>query len=231
MRRADRLFDIIQILRTVKRPVTAAALAEKLECTPRTIYRDVATLQARRVPIDGEAGVGYVLRRGFDLPPLMFTTEEVEAIVLGARMIPRLRDATLQRAAESVLDKVTVVLPEQLRAELASARFYVSGGSARQAKGIDLGALRGAIRDNRKMRIVYVDEKGRRTRRTIWPIAMAYYVDVTVIGAWCELRKDYRHFRVERVASSTVLDEQFVSDPDLLRGWMALAKERMEEAP
>ncbi|MGE3650747.1 MAG: helix-turn-helix transcriptional regulator, partial [Reyranellaceae bacterium] len=117
MRRADRLFDIIQILRTAKRPVTAATLAGKLEVTPRTVYRDVATLQARRVPIDGEAGVGYVLRRGYDLPPLMFTTDEVEAIVLGARMIPRLRDAKLQRAAESVLDKVTVVLPEQLRAQ------------------------------------------------------------------------------------------------------------------
>jgi predicted DNA-binding transcriptional regulator YafY len=231
MRRADRLFDIIQILRTAKRPVTAAALARKLECTPRTIYRDVATLQARRVPIDGEAGIGYVLRRGFDLPPLMFTTEEVEAIVLGARMIPRLRDAKLQRAAESVLDKVTVVLPERLRAELTSERFYVSGGSARPAKGIDLGALRGAIRDNRKMRIAYVDERGKRTRRVIWPIAMAYYVDVTLIGAWCELRNDYRHFRVERVVSSTVLDEHFVSDPDLLRGWMALGKERMEESP
>lgn len=230
MRRADRLFDIIQILRTAKRPVTAATLAEKLEVTPRTIYRDVATLQARRVPIDGEAGVGYVLRRGFDLPPLMFTTEEVEAIVLGARMIPRLRDAKLQRAAESVLDKVTVVLPEQLRAELASPRFYVSGGSARPAKGIDLGALRGAIRDNRKMRIAYVDERGKRTRRVIWPIAMAYYVDVTVIGAWCELRKDYRHFRVERVESSATLDERFEADPDLLRGWMALGKERMEES-
>jgi predicted DNA-binding transcriptional regulator YafY len=231
VRRADRLFDIIQILRTARRPVTAAALAETLEVTPRTVYRDVATLQARRVPIDGAAGVGYVLRRGFDLPPLMFTTEEVEAIVLGARMIPRLRDAKLQRAAESVLDKVTVVLPEQLRAQLAAPRFYVSSGSARPAKGIDLGALRGAIRDNRKMRIAYVDEKGKRTRRTIWPIAMAYYVDVTVIGAWCELRKDYRHFRVERVASSAVLDEQFVSDPALLQGWMALGKERMEEPP
>ena len=229
MRRADRLFDIIQILRTARRPVTAATLAGKLEVTPRTIYRDVATLQARRVPIDGEAGVGYVLRRGFDLPPLMFTTEEVEAIVLGARMIPRLRDAKLQRAAESVLDKVTVVLPEQLRAQLAEPRFYVSSGSARSAKGIDLGALRGAVRDNRKMRIAYVDEKGRRTHRVIWPIAMAYYVDVTVIGAWCELRKDYRHFRVERVASSSVLDDHFVSGPELLQGWMALGKERMEE--
>jgi predicted DNA-binding transcriptional regulator YafY len=231
MRRADRLFDIIQILRTARRPVTAAALAEKLEVTPRTIYRDVATLQARRVPIDGEAGVGYVLRRGFDLPPLMFTTDEVEAIVLGARMIPRLRDAKLQRAAESVLDKVTVVLPGQLRAQLAAPRFYVSSGSARPAKGIDLGALRGAIRDHRKMRIAYVDEKGKRTRRTIWPIAMAYYVDVTVIGAWCELRKDYRHFRVERVATSHVLDERFAADATLLQGWLALGKERAEEPP
>src|SRR6476660_7786918 len=117
MRRADRIFDIIQVLRAAKQPVTAAALAEELEVTVRTVYRDVATLQARRVPIEGAPGIGYVLRRGFDLPPLMFTTEEIEAIAVGARLVARTGDAALQIAADSVVSKVTVVLPEALRAQ------------------------------------------------------------------------------------------------------------------
>ncbi|MBM3646669.1 MAG: HTH domain-containing protein [Alphaproteobacteria bacterium] len=121
MRRADRLFDVIQTLRSAKRPMTAAALAEALEVTVRTIYRDVATLQARRVPIEGAPGVGYVLRKGFDLPPLMFTVDEVEAIAVGARMVRRLRDQALQQAAGRVLDKVTVVLPQSLRGHMTDA--------------------------------------------------------------------------------------------------------------
>src|SRR6266481_3806483 len=115
MRRADRLFDIIQVLRGAKQPVTAAALAEELEVTVRTVYRDIATLQARRVPIEGAPGLGYVLRKGFDLPPLMFTVDEIEAVTVGARLVHRLRDSELQQAAKRVLDKVTVVLPQSLR--------------------------------------------------------------------------------------------------------------------
>ena len=176
MRRADRLFDVIQVLRTAKKPVTAAALAEELEVTVRTIYRDVATLQARRVPIEGAPGLGYVLRKGFDLPPLMFTVDEIEAITVGA-LVQRVRDSELQHAAARVLDKVTVVLPESLRSHLADAPFYVSRGDAVEPK-VDVAQVRAAIRDRRKMRIAYVDEKGHRTRRTIWPLAMAYYVDV-----------------------------------------------------
>ena len=126
MRRADRLFDIIQVLRSSRRPVTAAALAAELEVTVRTVYRDVATLQARRVPIEGAPGIGYMLRRGFDLPPLMFTTEEVDAIAVGARLVRRLRDARLQQAADSVLAKVMTVLPEALRTPLEQPAFYVS---------------------------------------------------------------------------------------------------------
>src|SRR5215472_16200557 len=126
MRRADRLFDIIRILRAAPRPVTAASLADELEVTTRTVYRDVATLQARRVPIEGAAGLGYMLRRGFDLPPLMFTSEEIEAIVVGAKMVSRTGDLSLQDAAERVLSKVTTVLPETLREELASAPIFVS---------------------------------------------------------------------------------------------------------
>ena len=227
MRRADRLFDIIQTLRTARKPMTAATLAEGLEVTVRTIYRDVATLQARRIPIEGEAGVGYVLRRGFDLPPLMFTVEEIEAVTVGARLVQRLRDRDLQAAARRVLDKVTVVLPESLRSHL-DRPFYVSRGDAAEPTGIDLAELRGAIRDRRKMRIAYLDEKRLRTRRTIWPLAMAYYVDVTLVGAWCELRKGLRNFRVERIEGGRMLAERF-HDPQgrLLAQWLALPKERV----
>jgi predicted DNA-binding transcriptional regulator YafY len=232
MRRADRLFDIIQALRQAPRPVTAAALAERFEVTVRTVYRDIAALQASRVPIEGAPGLGYVLRRGFDLPPLMFSSDELDAIAVGARLVRRLRDPGLQHAAESVLSKVATVLPDALRQQVTKAPFYVSDGSAAVPRGIDLAAVRGAIRDRRKLRIAYVDEQGRRTRRTIWPIAMAYYVDVTLLAAWCELRRDYRHFRVERIGRSTVLDEPYPADAGkLLDGWFALQEGRLAPPP
>src|SRR5216683_3293831 len=227
MRRADRLFDIIQTLRAAARPLTAAALAEKLEVAARTIYRDVAALQASRVPIEGAPGLGYVLRRGFDLPPLMFTADEIDAIAVGARHVRRLRDLKLQQAAESVLAKVTAVLPETVRGYLAEPPFYVSEGNAPPITGVDLAEVRGAIHEARKMSIDYADEQGRRTRRTIWPIAMAYYVDVTLIGAWCELRQDFRSFRVDRIENSRLLDEHFSPDQGrLTAAWLALSKGR-----
>jgi predicted DNA-binding transcriptional regulator YafY len=232
MRRADRLFDIIQRLRTARRPTTAAALAEELEVTPRTVYRDVATLQARRVPIEGAPGIGYVLRKGFDLPPLNFTIDEVEAIAVGARLVRRLKDAKLQQAANAVLAKITVVVPERLRTHIAETPVYVSPGMTPEAEGADLAEIRAAIRDSAKLYISYVDERGRRTNRTIWPIAMAYYVDVSLVGAWCELRADYRNFRVERIRSSKVLDERFDQDNGrLFREWSALPKERPDSPP
>ena len=223
MRRSDRLFDIIQRLRTARRPMTAAALAEELEVTVRTVYRDVATLQARRVPIEGAPGIGYMLRRGFDLPPLMFTSEEIEAIVVGARLVARTGDPGLQDAAESVLSKVTVVLPDALRAQLASAPVFVSGSGAPVTERVDLSVVRQAIRDEQKLAITYVDEKGAHTERTIWPIAVAYYVQATLVGAWCELRQDYRHFRADRITELTVLDEHYPSDNGrLMAEWLAL---------
>lgn len=231
MRRADRLFDIIQTLRAAPRPLTAAALADKLEVTVRTIYRDIAALQASRVPIEGAPGIGYVLRRGFDLPPLMFTSDEIDAIAVGARHVRRLRDPKLQQAAESVLAKITMVIPESLRSYLRPPPFYVSEGSAPEVKGIDLAAVRDAIHAACKIVIAYLDEKGHRTVRTIRPIAMAYYVDVTVIAAWCELRQDFRHFRADRIVSAQFLEEHFSGESArLMAQWMALSKER-EEAP
>jgi predicted DNA-binding transcriptional regulator YafY len=227
MRRADRLFDIIQILRTVSRPVTAATLAEKLEVTVRTIYRDIAALQGSRVPIEGAPGLGYVMRRGFDLPPLMFTTEEIDAIAVGVRLLRRLRDRKLQEAAESVLGKLSAVVPQPLQSQLVAAPLYVSDGSAPEVTGVDPSQLRCAIRETRKLATTYVDEEGRHTQRTIWPIAMAYYVDVTLVGAWCELRNDFRHFRVDRILASNVLDDRFSADSGRLTAeWLALRKDR-----
>jgi predicted DNA-binding transcriptional regulator YafY len=230
MRRADRLFDVIQALRAAPKPMTAQSLAERLEVNIRTIYRDIATLQARRVPIEGAAGIGYMLRRGFDLPPLMFTADEIEAITVGAGLVRRLRDPGLQRAAENVLSKVASILPETLRAGVAAPPHLVSIGSAKEAKGIDLAELRRAIRENRKLRIRYIDQEDRRSRRTIWPLGMAYYVDAALLGAWCEKRRDYRHFRVERIVASTILEEVFpTGDGKLLEGWLAL--QRQEDFP
>jgi len=227
MRRADRLFDIIQSLRTATHPVTAAALAERLEVTVRTIYRDIAALQGSRVPIEGAPGLGYVLRRGFDLPPLMFTAEEADAIAVGVRLLRRLRDAKLERAAESVLAKLTVVVPAPLQSHLVSAPVYVSDGSTPTPDGIDPADLRQAIHQARKVAITYIDENGRRTRRTIRPVAMAYYVDVTLLGAWCELRNDFRNFRVDRILGAEFLEDRFLAESGkLLAGWLALPKDR-----
>jgi predicted DNA-binding transcriptional regulator YafY len=227
MRRADRLFDIIQSLRSATRPMTAAALADKLEVTPRTIYRDIAALQASRVPIEGAAGLGYVLRRGFDLPPLMFTADEADAIAIGVRLLRRLRDRKLQSAAESVLAKLAAVVPDPLQPHLTAAPVYVSDGNAPPVTGVDPAALRSAIHAARKVAISYRDEDGCVTRRTIRPIAMAYYVDATLIGAWCELRNDFRHFRLDRIADAAVLDERFPADrARLMAQWLALRKDR-----
>ncbi len=220
MRRADRLFDIIQHLRTAAGPITAAVLAEALEVTPRTIYRDIATLQARRVPIEGAPGLGYVLRRGFDLPPLVFTSEEVEAIVIGARLLRRTGDAGLQDAATRVISKVEVVLPEALRAYLAAPTAFVSVHGAPDPPVTDLSVIRAAIGNGCKLRIDYADEHGRQTSRTIWPFAVAYYVEATLICAWCELREDFRHFRADRVQGLTALNERYpVPARTLMSGW------------
>lgn len=221
MRRSDRLFDIIQLLRTARGPMTASALAAELEVNVRTVYRDVATLQGRRVPIEGAAGIGYVLRRGFDLPPLMFTSDEIEAIAVGVRMVARTGDEGLRHAADSVLSKVTTVLPDRLRTQLADPPLFVSGSGAPVPQRIDLAEVRQAIRDERKLRIAYSDGTGERTQRVIWPIAMAYYVQATLIAGWCELRGDYRHFRSDRITSLTVLDEHYPADNGrLVAEWM-----------
>jgi predicted DNA-binding transcriptional regulator YafY len=221
MRRADRLFRLVQLLRR-RKLTTATKLAEELEVSDRTVYRDVADLISSGVPIRGEAGVGYALERGFDLPPLMFTEDEAEAIAIGARMVARTGDPGLQKAAESVLSKVTLVVPDPLRDYLNAAPVYVSKSGAPVPAQRDLPAtIRHAIRDGRKMRIAYEDEDARRTVRVIQPFAVAYYVEATLICAWCELRNDIRHFRTDRVTSAEVLDESFAIPEPVIAAWLA----------
>lgn len=225
MRRADRLFDIIQILRLARQPITAAAIAEELEVTPRTVYRDIATLQARRVPIDGAAGLGYVLRRGFELPPLMFTEEEVEAIAVGVRLLRRTGDPGLATAARSVIVKLAAAMPDTLRDRLTTAPFHVSERGAPAPDAVDLSVVRGAIRAAQKMRIDYVDVKGEASRRTICPVAVEYHTEATLICGWCELRNDYRHFRADRVRAAGLLADSFADRAGaLLAGWMELTR-------
>lgn len=221
MRRADRLFDIIQALRTAAKPVTARALAARLEVTERTVYRDIATLQARRLPIEGAVGVGYVLRPGFDLPPLMFDLDEVEAIAVGIRMLSRTGDKGLQGAAERVASKLTVLLPSYLRDQLDMPSVFVSDYGAPAPPVADLSRIRAAIRDECKLRITYTDSQEAATERTVWPFAIAYYVQATLMSAWCELRRDFRHFRVDRICALTLLKEPLpVCGRTLFQQWM-----------
>lgn len=210
MRRADRLLQIIQILRRTGAPTTAAALAAELEVVPRTIYRDIVSLQASRVPIEGEAGIGYVLRGGYDLPPLMFNPGEIDAIVLGLAMVAERCDAELARHANDALAKVRDVIPHHSSQDVEKAHLLVPHPLAEGVSfGDHIAVLRAAIRDHRKVRIEYRDAATSLTSRTIWPLGLYLFSHVTVVGAWCELRGDYRAFRSERVEGCHALEDLF----------------------
>jgi predicted DNA-binding transcriptional regulator YafY len=222
MRKASRLFEIIQILRLAKRPVTAAQIAETLEVAPRSIYRDIAALQAMRAPIEGDRGVGYILRPGFNLPPLMFSIEETEAIVLALALLDRSSDGELKKAAKGVNQKIAAAIPAPLRQTLETKALHAWGTIAPSPESVDLGLVRRAIRDEQKIRIDYRDEKGRETARVIWPIAVIYYSEATNIVAWCELRQAVRNFRTERVQCSAPLADFFRGAGERLRReWIA----------
>lgn len=207
MRRADRLFQIVQLLRG-RRVVTAAELAQDLEVSPRTVYRDVQDLIASGVPIEGEAGVGYMLPRGFDLPPLMFDEDEIEALVLGARMVEAWGDPTLARHARAVLSKVETVLPERLRPRLDSVALYSPVGvPAEHARKLE--PLRRGVNEKRKVRFEYVDASGQATARTVRPVCMTFWGSTWLASAWCELREDFRSFRPDRMGEVELLETTF----------------------
>ena len=200
MRRAERLFQIIQILRRSKRrPITANDIAAELEISLRTIYRDISQLLAERVPIRGEAGIGYVLEDGFDMPPLMLTADEIEAAMLGAQWVMGRGDASLTRAASDLVAKIGAVVPAHLKPLALDSTLVSPNWKRIEPDAIDMARVRGAIHAQTKIELTYRDESGRETRRTIWPFAVSYWATVRVVVAWCELRKAFRSFRTDRV--------------------------------
>jgi predicted DNA-binding transcriptional regulator YafY len=206
MSRSARLLDLLQSLRTHRRPVTAETLARDLGVSVRTIYRDIGTLVGQGAPIDGEAGVGYVLKPGFLLPPLMFDDDEIEALVLGLRFVRQRGDEALGKAAINALAKITDVLPPDLRDAVAPTGLLVGPGGD---GGTDHAAIRLAIRAERKLRLGYRDRHGKESQRVVWPIALGYFDKVNVLAAWCETRQDFRHFRTDRITAAVPGNERY----------------------
>jgi predicted DNA-binding transcriptional regulator YafY len=199
MSRSERLLALLQALRRHRRPVSGKALAAELEISIRTLYRDIGSLQAQGALIEGAPGLGYVLRPGF-MPPLMFAEDEIEALVLGSRWVADRADPALALAARNALAKIKAVLPAELSDLLESSSMLVGpGGPA--ADGVDLAAIRRAIRAERKLDITYRDGSGAVSRRTVWPFALGFFDRVRVVAAWCELRQGFRHFRTDRITA------------------------------
>ena len=221
MSRTQRLFDLIQILRRHRYPVTGKQLADELDVSLRTLYRDIATLQAQGASIEGEPGLGYVLRPGFMLPPLMFSEEEIEALVLGSRWVARRTDKKLRLAATNVLAKISAVLPEDLRHQLEFSGLLIGPVKTAIENDDEKEALiRHAIRREYKLQMTYIDVKEDESQRLIWPLALGFFEEVHVVVAWCELRLDFRHFRTDRIAKLTRCETRYPKRRQtLLKKW------------
>lgn len=228
MRRADRLFQIIQILRRSSRPVTAAALAEELEISTRSVYRDVADLIGQRVPIQGEAGLGYILDSDFDMPPLTLTPDEIEAAVLGAQWVSQRGDPALANAARDLITKIAAAVPDHLRPFIAEPTIGAPANTMQAPDGLDIAKTRHWIRSGRKIHIRYRNERGEESERTIWPVIIGYAETVRLLAAWCELRQEFRHFRTDRIFDAEFLEDKHGTRPsDLKHRWKRnMEKER-----
>lgn len=211
MRRADRLFEIVQHLRG-RRLTTAAQLAEWLEVSERTVYRDIAALMQTGVPIDGEAGVGYRISTSFDLPPIMFGHTEIDALVMGARFVESWGGPALAQGARSAMAKIAAALPRDKRVTLESSRLFAPGFAVDKALGPRLDVLRVAIHESRFVAIDYRDESGKASRRNIRPLGLFFWGERWSVIAWCELRNDFRNFRLDRLQSLDVLDRRFKNE-------------------
>jgi predicted DNA-binding transcriptional regulator YafY len=221
MRRADRLFQTVQLIRG-RRLSTALWLSERLQVSTRTVYRDVADLQQQGVPIEGEAGVGYRMRAGFDLPPLMFTAGEAQALVAAIRLAQPRLDDLLAAGAETALSKMLAVLPPATRAAAESLAVYAPPVGPDAATRARLETLRLATEARRKLQLQYLDLQGQASERTVRPLGSFYWGQVWTLAAWCERRQDFRSFRVDRIGAVQVLDQRFRDEPgrclaDLLR--------------
>ena len=222
MSRTHRLLDLLQILRRYRYPVTGAVLAEELGISLRTLYRDIASLQAQGAPIEGSAGLGYILRPGFTLPPLMFSEDEVEALVLGARWVAERGDRELRLAASNALARISSVLPPTLLHTLDTVPLLVGPGSVFEVDEECLLLIRQAIRNEHKITLHYADAEDRSSQRCIWPFALAYFSHVYLVVSWCELRNDFRSFRLDRIRRLDTSEQRYPRRRhSLLKEWRA----------
>lgn len=214
MPRSDRLFELIQLLRAASGPRTAETLSQELEVSPRTIYRDIAALQAMRVPVEGAAGLGYLLRGGYDLPPLNFDQEEAEALRVGLAMLARTGDTALQRAARRICAKVDALHGP------ADWLFVAPWGAPADTPHdcVSIAMLRQAIRDEQKLMLTYRSDNGETTERQVRPLVVIYHLNCTMLAAWCELRGDFRHFRTDRIYGCVPSPAHFTGEGEMLRG-------------
>ena len=221
MSRTQRLFDLLQILRKHRYPLSGKQIAHELHVSLRTVYRDIVTLQGQGASIEGEPGVGYVLRPGFMLPPLMFSEEEIEALVLGSRWVARRTDKKLRLAATNVLAKISAVLPEDLRQQLEFSGLLIGPvKTAIENNDENEALIRLAIRKEYKLQMTYIDVKGEASQRIIWPLALGFFEEIHVIVAWCELREDFRHFRTDRISKLLAIETRYPARRQgLLKKW------------
>ena len=218
MERIPRMFEVIQMLRSANRPVRAEELAEALEVSVRTIYRDVASLQAMKIPVEGEAGIGYVMRRGYDLPPLNFDQEEIEALRVGLQLLARTGDSALQKAAMRISAKIDALQTSDHTLHVAP--WGVPMDDPDQGC-VSLSTVRDAIRSARKLRLTYRSGDETETIRIVRPVAIVYHLECVMIAAWCELRGAFRHFRQDRIWGCDALEESFEGQAGALRSlWM-----------
>jgi predicted DNA-binding transcriptional regulator YafY len=225
MARSERLLALIQALRRHRHPVSGQALADELGVSLRTIYRDIQTLIGQGAPIDGEAGLGFILKPGFVLPPLMFSDEELEALVLGLRWVAQRTDASFEHAAMNALAKIAAVLPDDLRNNVEGIGLIAFPGRDADQQRFDLTSIRGAIRSEQMVVIDYADVTGQHTRRTVWPIALAFFERSRVLAAWCELRRDFRHFRIDRIIALHETGERYPQRRRvLMKQWREIEK-------
>ena len=213
MRRADRLFQIIQLLRRRRSATTATHIAERLGVSERTVYRDIRDLVLAGTPIDGEAGVGYRIRPGYDLPPLMFDRDEIQALVLGARIVRQFGDPALARASDAILGKVAAVIPKDLAPLLSETRLFVPSSIGGRRSADALSVAREGLIARRKLRFKYAGAQGATTERTVRPLGVFFWGRTWTLAAWCELREDFRNFRLDRAAESRLLDQTFEDEP------------------
>ena len=225
MSRSERLLALLQILRGHRSPVSGTRLAEETGVSLRTVYRDLASLQAQGASIEGAPGLGYVMKPGFLLPPLMFGPEEMEALALGLRWVADRGDRGLSSGAREAMSKIGAVLPADLRREFEASALLIGAGAASAPAPVEPDLLRASIRAEHKLRIRYRDPEGTVSQRVVWPFALVYFERARVLSAWCELREDFRNFRSDRIECAEVLDARYPKRRQaLMTAWQQLVR-------